>query len=139
MRHDLGGGYELDDDRGRIDLDAVHAYLTNAYWATGRTREKQRELNDASARLVGLYHEGQQVGFTRTALVAGMPLAYLYDVYVLAPHRGRGLGEELVHETIERGPFADYRWLLDTRDAQTLSGKFGFGPPSERLMERPRK
>ena len=139
MRRDLGDGYELDDDRDRIDLAAVHGYISNeSYWAKGRPFETQAEMNDAAARLVGLYKDGDQVGFTRTALVAGMPVAYLYDVYVLAEHRGRGLGEELVRETIDRGPFAAYRWLLDTRDAHALYAKFGFGSPSERLMERPR-
>jgi GNAT superfamily N-acetyltransferase len=140
VRRDLGDGYELDDDPARIDLDAVHAYVSGeSYWAKGRPRERQAEMNAAAARLVGLYYEGRQVGFSRTALVAGMQVAYLYDVYVLEQHRGRGLGEELVRETIDRGPFADHRWLLDTRDAHGLYEKFGFGPPSERLMDRPRK
>jgi ribosomal protein S18 acetylase RimI-like enzyme len=139
VKRDLGSGYELDDDAARIDLAAVHAYIVDSYWAKGRPRELQAEMNTAASRLVGLYHERQQVGFTRTALVAGMHVAYLYDVYVLEQHRGRGLGEELVRETVDRGPFVDYRWLLDTRDAQGLYEKFGFGSPSERLMERARK
>jgi GNAT superfamily N-acetyltransferase len=137
VRRDLGNGYELDDDRARIDLDAVAAYISSeSYWAKGRAREAQAELNRTAARLVGLYHEGRQVGFTRTGLVDGMQIAYLFDVYVLEEHRGRGLGEELVRETVDRGPYADYRWLLDTRDAHTLYAKLGFGSPSERLMER---
>ena len=137
MRRDLGDGYELDDDPDRIDLDAVHAYIGGeSYWAKGRPREAQAEMNRAAARLVGLYHNGDQVGFTRTALVDGMRIAYLFDVYVLAEHRGRGLGEELVRETVDGGPYADHRWLLDTTDAHALYGKFGFGAPSERLMER---
>lgn len=74
-------------------------------------------MNAQAARLVGLYHEGRQVGFTRTAVVPVMEVAYLYDVYVLAEHRGRGLGKELVRETVDRGPYAGYRWLLDTTDA----------------------
>jgi GNAT superfamily N-acetyltransferase len=140
VKRDLGDGYELDDDPARIDLDAVHGYISaESYWANGRSRETQAEMNAAAARLVGLYHDGRQIGFTRTALVAGMEVAYLYDVYVLEEHRGRGLGEELVRETVERSPFANHRWLLDTRDAQRLYEKFGFGPPSERLMERRRK
>jgi GNAT superfamily N-acetyltransferase len=140
VRRDLGDGYELDDDPARIDLDAVHAYICGeSYWAKGRPRETQAEMNASAARLVGLYHDGRQIGFSRTALVAGMAVAYLYDVYVLAEHRGRGLGEELVRETVERGPFAGHRWLLDTRDAHALYARFGFGSPSERLMERPRK
>ena len=57
---------------------------------------------------------------------------------VLDEHRGRGLGEELVRATVDEGPLADCRWLLDTRDAHGLYAKFGFQPPNERLMERPR-
>ena len=140
MKRALDGGYELDDDRSRIDLDAVHAYLSReSYWANGRPRETQAEMNEKADRLVGLYHEGRQVGFTRTAVVPGMRVAYLYDVYVLEQHRGRGLGEKLVRETVDRGPYAAYRWLLDTADAHRLYERFGFGRPSERLMERPRK
>jgi GNAT superfamily N-acetyltransferase len=139
VKRDLGDGFELDDDPERIDLSAVHAYISNeSYWAKGRSLETQSEMNRAAARLVGLYKEGRQVGFTRTALVAGMHVAYLYDVYVLEEHRGRGLGEKLVRETVDRGPYSGYRWLLDTRDAHKLYAKFGFGKPGDRLMERRR-
>ena len=139
MKRSLDDGYELDDDPDRIDLDAVHRYLCEqSYWAKGRRRVEQAALNAAAARVVGLYDRGGQVGFTRTALVSGMSVAYLYDVYVLFDHRGRGLGEELVRETVDRGPFAGHRWLLDTRDAHEFYAKIGFGAPSERLMERPR-
>jgi GNAT superfamily N-acetyltransferase len=140
VKRDLGDGYELDDDPARIDLDAVHAYISGeSYWAKGRARETQAEMNTKAARLVGLYHDGSQIGFARTAVVPGMHVAYLYDVYVLEAHRGRGLGVELVRETVDRGPYAHYRWLLDTTDAHGLYAKFGFRRPSERLLERPRK
>ena len=66
----------------------------------------------------------------------GHTLSYLADVYVLEEHRGKGLGVELVREAVEGGPFAHTRWLLHTRDAQRLYERFGFGPPSDRLMER---
>jgi GNAT superfamily N-acetyltransferase len=135
VRRRLRGGYELDDDRERIDLDAVHAFLTTSYWAEGRSRERQAELNAASQRLVGLYHGGLQVGFSRT--LSDGQLAYLADVYVLPEHRGDGRGVELVRETVERGPFARCRWLLHTRDAHGLYERFGFERPGPRLMERP--
>lgn len=140
MKHALADGYELDDDPARIDLDAVHRYLSEeAYWSLGRPRATQARMNTAASRLVGLYRGGEQVGFTRTAIVPGMQVAYLYDVYVLPEHQGRGLGEELVRATVDGGPYAGYRWLLDTRDAHAFYGRLGFGPPSERLMERPRQ
>jgi len=135
VKRDLGDGYELDDARARLDRDAVHAYLTRSYWATGRTRERQDELIDASERVVGLYHRERQVGFARAVDCVAAGFVYLADVYVLEEHRGAGRGVELVRETVERGPFADRRWVLHTRDAHGLYEKFGFGP-SERLLER---
>jgi GNAT superfamily N-acetyltransferase len=136
VRRDLGDDYELDDDRARIDRDAVHAYLGGeSYWAKGRSRERQDELIDASEHVVGLYNDGRQIGFARAVNCFGAGFVYLADVYVLDEHRGRGLGVELVREVIENGPYADRRWVLHTRDAHTLYEKLGFGP-NERLMER---
>jgi GNAT superfamily N-acetyltransferase len=136
VKRDLGDGYELDDDRARLDRDAVHAYLGGeSYWAKGRTREQQDALIDASQRVVGLYKDGRQVGFARAVDCAGAGFVYLADVYLLEEHRGRGLGVELVREIVERGPYAESRWVLHTRDAHALYAKLGFGP-NERLMER---
>jgi len=136
VKRDLGNGYELDDDRSRIDRDAVHAYLGGvSYWAKGRTREQQDELIDGSGHVVGLYCDGEQVGFARAVDCGAAGFVYLADVYVLDEHRGRGLGVELVREIVERGPYAGRRWVLHTRDAHALYEKFGFGL-NERLMQR---
>jgi GNAT superfamily N-acetyltransferase len=136
VTRDLGDGYELDDDRARLDREAVHAYLGGvSYWAKGRTRERQDALIDASQHVVGLYREGRQVGFARAVDCAGAGFVYLADVYVLDDHRGRGLGVELVREIVENGPYAGCRWVLHTRDAHALYAKLGF-EPNERLMER---
>jgi ribosomal protein S18 acetylase RimI-like enzyme len=132
----LEGGYELDDDPARIDVDAVHAFLTEAYWSEGRSRETVEYLVRNAQRVVGLYHGGAQVGFCR-ALSDDASIAYLADVYVLPEHRGRGLGDELVREMVDNGPYAHLRWLLQTRDAHGLYRRIGFGEPGERLMERP--
>ena len=135
MRRGLGDGYELDDDPGRIDRDAVHRYLTRSYWAEGRSREIQDDLIDGSARVVGLYHGDAQIGFSRT-LSDGHAQSYLADVYVLEEHRGRGLGVELVRFSVEEGPLAGTKWYLHTRDAHDLYRKFGFTEPSDRALER---
>ena len=136
MKRTLADGYELDDDRGRIDRDAVHRYLGGeSYWAKGRSRERQDELIDASQRIVGLYRGERQVGFARAVDCDAAGFVYLADVYVLEEFRSRGLGLELVREMVERGPFAGRRWVLHTRDMHALYAKLGFGP-NERLMER---
>ncbi len=137
MRRRLPGGLELDDDRRRIDVDAVFAYLSEeSYWARGRPRETVERLVRGASRVVGLYDGPRQVGFSRT-VSDGVAIAYLADVYVLPGLRGRGLGEELVRETVERGPFAHCRWVLHTADAHAFYGRLGFGPPDASLMVRP--
>lgn len=136
MRRSLGGGLELDDDPGRIDVAAVHDYLANhSYWAEGRPFDVVERLVREAQRVVGVYDDGRQVGFAR-AFTDGASLAYLADVYVLPEYRGRGLGVELVRAMVEDGPFAQLRWILHTRDAHGLYRKVGFGEPSERVMER---
>ena len=137
MQRPLENGYELDDDRARLDRAAIHAYLGgSSYWAQGRTRERQDELIDASDHVVGLYKDGAQIGFARAVDCDAAGFVYLADVYVLDGHRGHGLGVALVREIVERGPFADRRWVLHTRDAHALYAKLGFGA-NVRLMERP--
>jgi GNAT superfamily N-acetyltransferase len=136
VRRTLPGGLELDDDPARVDVDEVHRFLaTESYWARGRSPETVARLVREADRVVGLYEGDEQVGFAR-ALSDGVAFAYLADVYVLPAYRGRGLGVELVREMVERGPFSDCKWLLHTGDAHALYEKLGFGPPSERLMER---
>jgi GNAT superfamily N-acetyltransferase len=136
VKRDLGGGYELDDDPSRIDRDAVHRYVSEeSYWAKGRSREVMDALIDDAARVVGLYHEGRQVGFTRT-LSDRHTQSYLADVYVLEDHRGHGLGVELVRFSVDESPFARTKWFLHTADAHELYRKFGFDTPGQRALER---
>jgi GNAT superfamily N-acetyltransferase len=136
VKRDLGDGYELDDDPARIDRVAVHLYLSGeSYWAKGRSREVQDALIDGAARVVGLYHDGRQIGFTRT-LSDGHAQSYLADVYVLEEHRGRRLGVELVRFSVDEGPLAATKWFLHTSDAHDLYRKFGFVEPGEKALER---
>jgi ribosomal protein S18 acetylase RimI-like enzyme len=143
VRRALADGYELDDDRARIDLDAVHAFISGqSYWGRGRPRERLEQAIRGSTRVLGLYRGEQQVGFAR-AISDGAILAYLADVYVLPEHRGCGLGLELVREMVDGeagGLSSNVRWMLHTADAQGLYERLGFSsePPTYPLMERGR-
>lgn len=132
--------YELDDDARRIDVEVVWEFMsTEAYWERWRTRaEVERQLRTAW-RVVGAYESGtgRMVGFAR-AFSDGLSTAYLADVFVTAVARGQGLGARLVGEMIERGPGANMRWMLHTKDAHGLYERFGFRPPDRTYLERPR-
>jgi GNAT superfamily N-acetyltransferase len=136
VRRDLGGGIELDDDRRRIDVAAVHAWLSEeSYWARGRPFEAVALSVGEAARVVGLYDGVRQIGFARV-VSDDLTMAYLADVYVLAGYRGRGLGEALVREAVDGGPHAGLTWMLHTLDAHGLYRRLGFGDPPPRYMER---
>lgn len=134
----LPGGFELDDDPARLDVASIHKYLSEeSYWAAGRTRAQVEASIEGSARVLGLYRDGRQLGFARV-ISDGVTRAYLADVYVLPEARGRGLGVELVLEAVEHSFDGEVPFLLHTADAHTLYERFGFRRIDERLMERPR-
>jgi len=136
----LEDGYELDDDAARLDVDAIHHFISErSYWGLGRSRERVVATIEGSWRVVGLYREGEQIGFAR-AISDGATMAYLADVYVLEGHRGRGLGLALVREMVEGEGAPEVHWLLHTADAQGLYERLGFrtGPARYPLMERAR-
>ena len=57
MRRELPGGYELDDDRGRVDVEAVHRYLSEEeYRVRGHDRATIERLVRESTRVIGAYH-----------------------------------------------------------------------------------
>src|SRR5690349_25046692 len=93
---DAADHYEISTAQARLDIDAIHAYLTRSYWSPGIPRE----IVERAARnslCFGLYEtsSGAQVGFTRV-VTDNATFAYLCDVYVLEEHRGRGLGKAMM-------------------------------------------
>jgi GNAT superfamily N-acetyltransferase len=120
-------GYEISTDRGRLDLGAIHAYLTRSYWSPGIPRE----IVERAARnslCVGLFEiaTGAQIGFTRV-VTDYATFAYLCDVYVLEDHRGRGLSKWMMRECMAHPALTGARRaMLATRDAHGLYRRFGF-------------
>jgi len=131
------GPYELSTDPARLDLQAVHAYLTRSYWSPGIPREAV-ERAAANSLCFGLYHAAEgQVGFARV-VTDRATFAYLCDVYVLEGHRGQGLSKWLM-TTVAGHPDLQglRRFMLGTKDAHGLYVQYGFTPLANpaRMME----
>lgn len=121
-----------------MDVDAVHAYLSGeSYWARGIPREVVARAIQHSL-CVGVFDAAAQVAFAR-AVTDRATYAYLADVYVLEPYRGRGLGKWMM-ETLVAHPDLQglRRWSLMTKDAHGLYAQYGFTPLAhpDRSMER---
>jgi Acetyltransferase (GNAT) family. len=121
-------GYAISTNKSRLDVAAIHAYLTRSYWSPGIPRAVVEKAIAGSLCFELFSEQGNQVGFAR-AITDGATFAYLADVYVLEEHRGKGLGKWMV-ETILAHPSLQglRRILLATRDAHELYARFGFQP-----------
>ncbi|HJR63529.1 MAG TPA: GNAT family N-acetyltransferase [Gemmatimonadaceae bacterium] len=120
-------GLVVSTDPRRLDVDAIHAYLTRSYWARGIPRALvARSLNHSLC--FGLYEGARQIGFAR-AVTDRATFAYLADVYVLEEYRGRGLGKWLVECAMAHPELQGLRrWVLVTRDAHGLYRELGWSP-----------
>src|SRR5580692_6512355 len=132
------GEFLISTDPVRLDLDVIHNFLANCYWARGIPREVV-ERSIEQALCFGIYDgSGAQVGFARV-ISDFATIAYVGDVFVLESHRGRGLSKWLM-ECITQHPALQNlrRWILTTRDAHGLYAQVGFTPVKspERYMER---
>jgi len=147
------GEFVISTDPARLDLDVIHGFLTNCYWAKGIPRQVVARSIEHSL-CFGVYDGSGagvpagvpvdvpvgvpvQVGFARVVSDFAT-VAYLGDVFVLESHRGRGLSKWLM-ECVMQHPALQRlrRWILLTRDAHELYARFGFTPlkAPERYME----
>ena len=131
------GDFLISTDPARFDLEVIHNFLTNCYWAKGVPRDVvARSIEHALC--FGVYDgSGAQVGFARV-ISDFATVAYVGDVFVLDSHRGRGLGKWLMQCIMQHPALQGLRrWILTTRDAHGLYSQVGFTPVKspERFME----
>jgi len=129
--------FTISTDKSRLDLAAIHQFLTNSYWATGIPMEIVQKAVEHSL-CFGVYEGTAQVGFARV-ITDYTTFAYLADVFVLESHRGQGLSKWLVSCIISHPELQGLRrFMLATRDAHELYRNYaGFQNLSapERWME----
>jgi len=121
-------GYEIDSDKSRLDVTMIHGFLSRSHWAKGIPLEVLQRAIDHSL-CFGLYRGGEQIGFARI-VTDQATFAYLADVFVVEEERNAGLGQWLVETILERPELQGLkRWMLVTRNAQTLYRRCGFHEP----------
>jgi GNAT superfamily N-acetyltransferase len=130
------GEYTVTTDRHQLNIRAIHAYLTHSYWSPG-VPIAVIERAVANSLCLGMHHAEAQMGFARV-ITDKSTFAYLADVYILEPHRGKGLSKWLLQVIREHEDLQGLRrFMLATRDAHDLYRQFGFTELSDpsKLME----
>jgi GNAT superfamily N-acetyltransferase len=116
---------EISTDKNRLNIDFIHAFLSNSYWGKGRTIEEVKRSIEHSI-CFGIYLDGQQIGFTRV-LTDQTIFAYLMDVFIDEKYRGKGYSKLLLTEILSTPYLKEVKkWALKTGDAHGLYEQFGF-------------
>jgi GNAT superfamily N-acetyltransferase len=123
--------YRISTDASELQLDVIHGFLTTSYWSPGIPRELVAKAIRHSLTVGAYDSAGGQVGFARLVTDCAS-FGYLADVFVLEPHRGRGLAQRLVRALLELPDVQGLRRImLATRDAHGVYRKCGFEPVAD--------
>jgi N-acetylglutamate synthase-like GNAT family acetyltransferase len=117
---------EITTDPSRVDVAVVHRYLSeSSYWARGRSRETV-ERSIRHSLCFSVYVGSAPVGFARVVSDHAV-FAYLMDVFILPPWRGKGLSKQLMQTIVAHPDLQGLKlFLLRTSDAHGLYRQFGF-------------
>jgi GNAT superfamily N-acetyltransferase len=116
---------EISTDPRRVQLDVVYPWLRASYWSPGVRRDVV-ERAFANSLVAGAYEDGVQIGVARVASDRAT-FAWLCDVFVIEPVRGRGIARTLVRTLLDHPELATVRrWMLGTRDAHEVYRPLGF-------------
>lgn len=106
-------------EAAQMDVDFIYQFLTNVYWAKGRSREAVQACINNSFN-IGLFLEDQQVAYARV-VTDYVVFAYLLDVFVAESCRGRGYSLMLLKSLLQHPRLNGIQiWRLGTDDAQGL-------------------
>lgn len=131
-------GYRISSDSSEMNIDSIHDFISQSYWAKGIPIETLSKAIKHSLCFGIFDRDNNQVGFARM-VTDYATYAYLADVYVKDGHRGKGLSKWLMTEISSHPELQGLRRItLATRDAHDLYAQFGFTPLAkpEIFMER---
>jgi GNAT superfamily N-acetyltransferase len=112
-------------DKKKLDSEVIYQFLTNSYWAKGRTLDEVI-CSIKNSICFGLYDGNKQIGFARI-ITDSILFAYLCDVFILPHYQRQGLGKWLIDTIFNVQELRNIKtWTLATKDAHDLYEKFKF-------------
>lgn len=127
----------ISTDKSKLQIDVIHQFLTDTYWAKGRSIKDVKKSID-NCLCYGVYFKDKQIGFAR--IVSDYTVfAYIMDVFILPEYRNKGYSKQLMRTINEAPQLQSCKvWMLKTADAHNLYKQFGFSELKhpEKIMER---
>ena len=129
--------YSISTDPTKLDIDVIHDFLTNSYWAKNIPIGVVQKSVDNCLNY-GMYIDNALVGYARV-VTDYSTFAYLADVFIIEEHRGKGLSKWLMDSILSHPELQFIRtWMLKTQDTHGLYEKYGFTAPEkpDTIMEK---
>lgn len=126
----IRNNYRITTCIDEFDFDVIYGFLSReAYWCRGVPVNVVRKAVNNSL-CFAVFNDGprnsEQIGFART-ITDKATFAYLADVFILEPFRGRGISKWLIECVLSHPDLqALRRLMLATRDAHDLYEQYGF-------------
>ena len=128
---------EISTDKSKLQIEMIHQFLTESYWAKGRTFKEVKQTID-NCLCFGVYLDEKQIGFARIVTDYTV-FAYVMDVFILPEYQGKGYSKQLMRAiNVEPVLQSCKVWMLKTSDPHGLYNQFGYNELAqpEKLMER---
>ena len=121
-------GYSISTELTEMDIDVIHAFVSESYWAKGIPKPVLKKALTHSL-CFGVFIDtneqasteiSKQVGFGRM-ITDRATYAYLADVFIIEEYRGCGLSKFLMNAIVDHPDLQGLRRVvLATRDAHGL-------------------
>lgn len=124
-------------DKSLLDVGFIHAFITNSYWAKGRSMADVQTCIDNSFNM-GVYLGDVQIGYARV-VTDYVQFAYIMDLFIDPAQQGKGYAKQLVNYILTHEKLSRINvWRLATTDAHGLYAQFGFTPLAKpgNMMEK---
>ena len=118
--------FQISTAKDKLDIQKVHEEVAATYWGKGRSMEETMMTIENSI-CFGMYNDkGEQMAYARI-LTDGLIFAYIMDVVVFDPNKGKGFGKKLMRHILDRKDVKKVNTVaLKTTDAHHFYENLGF-------------
>lgn len=93
--------FYISTDKGKLNKQKIHEEVSSTYWGKGRTWEETQMTIEKSICFGMFDKNDEQIAYARM-MTDGLVFAYIMDVIVFDPYKGKGLGKKLVQHILDR-------------------------------------
>ncbi|WP_421824948.1 GNAT family N-acetyltransferase [Flagellimonas oceanensis] len=118
--------FYISSDKGKLNKQKIHEEVSSTYWGKGRTWEETQMTIEKSICFGMFDKNDEQIAYARM-MTDGLVFAYIMDVIVFDPYKGKGLGKKLVQHILDRPDVKKVNTVaLKTMDAHSFYEALGF-------------